>query len=205
MKPWISIDPATGKIFMGGDAPDVESLSHIPNVIFDSPVPYSTAHYIDVATGEPVDIPAQPTEYHEWDWATHAWVVNATGLATDLLTRVKAIRTERTFANITYGGDPFDADAEAREAISQTYASLARGEGLPDGWVGWRDANNDFHWANSLSLVVQGHLKNMMKLIIDRHQAILKAAWIHTDTIGAKLDAGDVDGLLAYDVTTGWP
>lgn len=205
MKPWIAIDPATGEILMGGDAPNVESLSHIPNVIFDAPVSYGQPYYIDTATHTAIDIPAQPTVYHVWDWSTHAWVLDVTALATDLAAQVYALRSTKTFAPITYAGDPFDADPEAREAISQTHASLARGEGLPEGWIGWRDANNAFHWTNSLALAVQGHLKDLMKLIIDRHQALIKVHWTHADTIRQKVEANDVDGLLSYDITTGWP
>lgn len=205
MKPWISYDPATGEILMGGDAPDVESLSEIPNVIFDSPIGYSQAHYIDTATRQPVEIPAQPTDKHVWDWATHSWVVDVAALATDLATQVYALRTSKTFAPVTYGGNPFDADPEAREAIYQTYASLARGEGLPAGWIGWRDANNTFHWEDDLAPAVQSHLQNIMKLVIDRHQALIKVNWTHADTIRQKAEANDVAGLMSYDITSGWP
>lgn len=96
----------------------------------------------------------------------------------------------------------FDADKVSRDRISGTIARLQRGDGLPAGWMGWRDAANEMHWTNDEPATVLANLTALSRAIEDREQALLIAAWDHKRNIA---DLPDIDTILSYDVTAGWP
>ena len=96
----------------------------------------------------------------------------------------------------------FDADRVSRERISGMIARLQRGDGLPAGWVGWRDAANEMHWATDDPATVLANLTALSRAVEDREQALLVASWTHKDAIAAL---EDIDAILGYDVTAGWP
>ena len=96
----------------------------------------------------------------------------------------------------------FDADKVSRERISGMIARLQRGDGLPAGWVGWRDAANEMHWAEDGAATVLASLTELSRAIEDREQALLVASWAHKAAIAAL---EDIDVILSYDVTAGWP
>ena len=96
----------------------------------------------------------------------------------------------------------FDADNVSRERISGTIARLQRGDGLPAGWLGWRDADNNMHWATDDAATVLANLTALSCAIEDREQALLIAAWQHKANIAALTD---IDAIIGYDATTGWP
>jgi hypothetical protein len=95
----------------------------------------------------------------------------------------------------------FDADKVSRERITGMIARLQRGDGLPAGWVGWRDAENHQHWAEGDAATVLVNLCALSRAIEDREQALLVASWQHKTAIQAMTD---IDSILAYDTTTGW-
>lgn len=96
----------------------------------------------------------------------------------------------------------FDADTLSRERISNTIARLQRGDGLPHGWVGWRDADNQMRWADSSAEEVLKNLTDLARAIEDREQALLITSWQHKANI-EKLST--IEEILAYDVTKNWP
>ena len=96
----------------------------------------------------------------------------------------------------------FDADKVSRERISGMIARLQRGDGLPAGWMGWRDANNDMHWAADDAATVLTNLTALSRAIEDREQALLVASWTHKANIAALTD---IDAIIGYDVTANWP
>ena len=96
----------------------------------------------------------------------------------------------------------FDADKVSRDRISGMIARLQRGDGLPAGWMGWRDAENQMHWANETPEQVLVHLQELSRAIEDREQALLVASWTHKANIAAL---EDIDTILSYDVTKNWP
>ena len=96
----------------------------------------------------------------------------------------------------------FDADDTARGRISGTVARLQRGDGLPAGWVGWRDASNEQHWAADDAATVLNHLTELSRAIEDREQSLLVAAWQHKKNLE---DLEDIDAIVNYDLTLGWP
>lgn len=118
-----------------------------------------------------------------------------------LADRVPTELARRITSPVTVLGARFDADATARERISGMIARLQRGDGLPAGWLGWRDAENVMHWADDNAETVLAHLTALARAIEDREQALLVTSWQHKAAIAAL---PDVDAILAYDVAAGW-
>lgn len=109
------------------------------------------------------------------------------------------------FAPIAYAGAVWDADETARGRIAGVLSRLARGVGLPAGWLGWRDFDNGMHWADSGPAAVAQHLAELSAAIEDREQAVLVAAWRHKEALREIGRAGTVAELMAYDLAAGWP
>lgn len=153
------------------------------------------------AAQEIVEVPEPPTEHHEWDALTKTWLPNVNAALAARKAVLERVRLSHSTAPITYDSAPFDADALARERISGTLARLQRGDGLPEGWVGWRDYDNAMHWATDMPATVQTHLAGLSAAIENREQALLIAAWQHKATLDALTT---VEAILAHDLTTGW-
>ena len=81
-------------------------------------------------------------------------------------------------------------------------ARLQRGDGLPAGWVGWRDASNQQQWVTDDATTVLANLTALSRAIEDREQALLVASWNHKANIAALTD---IDAIIAYPITEGWP
>lgn len=157
-------------------------------------------HY--VSDGAVVPFPERPSRHYDWSWSTKAWEPHLGRAKATRRADVDRAMVAATFAPIGYGGAPFDADATARSRISGTIARLMRGDGLPTGWVGWRDAANQQHWAADSAATVQTHLHALSTAIEDREQALLVEAWTHKASIDAL---ATVEAVLAYDITLGEP
>lgn len=152
-------------------------------------------HYVQ--NGELVPFPAKPSPHHEWDWSTKSWLPNIDSAKAAKKTRVESELARRLYLPC----NGFDADPLSRERISGMIARLQRGDGLPAGWVGWRDANNDMHWAADDAAAVLANLTALSCAIEDREQALLVAGWTHKANIAALTD---IHAILAYDVTAAW-
>ena len=74
--------------------------------------------------------------------------------------------------------------------------------GATAGWMGWRDADNQQHWAEDDAAIVLANIAALSRAIEDREHALLVASWTHKANIAAL---EDVDAILAYDVTANWP
>ena len=104
-------------------------------------------------------------------------------------------------APIHFLGASFDADETARTRIAAMIARIQRGDGLPTGWMGWRDASNQQHWSQDDAATVLANLTALSRAIEDREQALLVASWTHKANIAAL---EDIDAILAYDTTAAW-
>ena len=142
--------------------------------------------------------PVRPSNWHTWDTTTESWLPNLDAARKE---KLQSVATELN-ARLYLPCSGFDTDNVSRERISGTIARLQRGDGLPVGWVGWRDANNDMHWAADDAATVLANLVALSRSIEDREQALLVAAWQHKAIIAALTD---IDAILAYDVTANWP
>ena len=146
----------------------------------------------------PVRKHAKPSEYYEWDWPTKSWLPNLDAAREAKLQQVAAELNTRLYLPC----NGFDADRVSRERISGTIARLQRGDGLPAGWIGWRDASNQQQWATDDAAAVLANLTALTRAIEDREQALLVASWTHKANIAALTD---IDAILAYDVAASWP
>jgi hypothetical protein len=152
-------------------------------------------HYVQ--NGELVPFPEQPSPHHEWDWPTKSWLPNLDSAKAAKRTEIETELSRRLYPPC----NGFDADKVSRERISGMIARLQRGDGLPAGWLGWRDASNDMQWAADDAATVLASLTALSLAIENREQALLVASWTHKANISA-LD--DIDAILAYDVTAAW-
>ena len=154
--------------------------------------------YSYIHNGEWVHAAPAPSPHHEWDWPTKSWLPN---LDAAKATKKAEIETELS-RRLYLPCNGFDADKISRERIGWMIARLQRGDGLPTGWVGWRDADNNMHWAADDAAIVLTNLTALSRAIEDREQALLVASWTHKANIAAL---EDIDAILAYDVTKNWP
>lgn len=200
---WAAVRPS-GEIDSVGTAPDGASFDHFdPDllILLDAPEAVGFhSHYWDGA--DFVTIPPQPSPHHHWDWPTKTWLPDLDRAREARQTEVGTEFIRRDHAPIAYAEALFDADTQARENISGTLNRLLRGDGLPAGWIGWRDHANAMHWPDDDAATVQAHLAGLSRAIEDRKQALLAAAWQHKAAIGVL---SDIDGVLGYDLTVGWP
>ena len=151
-----------------------------------------------VQNGEIVQFPDKPSPHHEWDWPTKSWLPDLDAARNARLQEVSSELNRRLYLPC----NGFDADNVSRDRISGTIARLQRGDGLPAGWMGWRDADNQQHWAEDDAATVLANLCTLSRAIEDREQALLVAGWTHKANI-AVLE--DIDAILSYDVTKNWP
>lgn len=142
-----------------------------------------------------------PGPFYAWDPNARRWAPKIDELLAEARQRVNSERDRRS----ALACDGFDATSASRERIASVLNRLARGDGLPAGWSGWRDAGNTMRWADDAPDVVMRHLQSLSRAIEDREQALLAASWQHKSAIAALAAEKDADALIAYDVTAGWP
>lgn len=154
-----------------------------------------------VADGVVQYLPAPSTNYR-FDWTTKSWAGDVPAAMRDKVAALYREYGARSTAPITFYGAQFDADSLSRERISGTLARLLRGDGLPVGWMGWRDYDNMMHWSADDAATVQANLAGMARAIENREQALMVMVWQHKAAIQGLTT---VEAVLAYDVTAGWP
>jgi len=187
----------SGRIICIGSAPHGSDISDlgltlISNTPFDIDL---SEDYIQ--DGEIVRRPQSPSPHHDWDWTSKSWLPNLNAAKAAKKAEIETELSRRLYLPC----NGFDADKVSRERISGMIARLQRGDGLPAGWLGWRDASNDMQWAADDAATVLASLTALSLAIENREQALLVASWTHKANISA-LD--DIDAILAYDVTAAW-
>ena len=155
-------------------------------------------YFLDTTLGVVTVATGKPTPYHEWDWTTKSWLPNLDAARASKLQQVAA--ELNTHLYLPCNG--FDADKVSRERISGMIARLQRGDGLSNGWMGWRDAENQMHWAADDAATVLAGLTELSRAIEDREQALLVASWTHKAAINALTE---INSIIDYDTTQGWP
>lgn len=151
-----------------------------------------------VQNGRLVERLEVPSEFHKWDWPTLQWLPDLDAARSARQQEVTAELNRRLYLPCL----GFDADPVSRERITGMIARLQRGDGLPPGWRGWRDADNEMRWADDDADDVLDLLIALARAIEDREQALLIASWQHKAAIAALTE---IDAILGYDVTAGWP
>ena len=192
------IETATGRITQLVHAPDSHAEHYagdgitvvVSDEVFEPGLVYRSGEAF-------IPLPEKPSPYHDWDWTTKSWLPNLDAARSARLQEVTAELNTRLYLPC----NGFDADKTSRERISGMIARLQRGDGLPAGWVGWRDAENTMQWAADDAATVLANLTALSRAIEDREQTLLIAAWQHKAAIAALTD---IDAILAYDVTASW-
>ena len=151
-----------------------------------------------IIEGQLVNIGPRPSLFHFPDITTRGWLPNLDAAREAKLQQVSTELNARLYLPC----NGFDADKVSRERISGTIVRLQRGDGLPAGWMGWRDAANEMHWADDDPATVLANLTALSRAIEDREQVLLIAGWTHKANIAAL---EGIDAILAYDVTANWP
>ena len=192
-------DKESGRIIQAVDAHD----SHRVHYASDSVEVYVLEDHVDqnkfyFSNGNPIAISEPPSSHHGWDWPTKSWLPNLDAARASKLQQVAAELNTRLYLPC----NGFDADKVSRERISGMIARLQRGDGLPNGWVGWRDAENNMHWATDDAATVLAGLTALSRAIENREQALLAASWAHKAAIAAL---EGIDAIIAYDVAASWP
>ena len=187
-----------GEVLCVGSAPDGADLSNMGNTITVGSIAGVGAETHYVQNGELVPFPAKPSPHHEWDWPTKSWLPNLDAARESKLQQVATELSTRLYPPC----NGFDADQVSRARISGTIARLQRGDGLPAGWIGWRDASNQQQWAEDDAVTILANLTALSCAIEDREQALLTASWQHKTNLKALEDFA---AILSYDTTTGWP
>ena len=167
-------------------------------IVVDGPVIARLPDYSYIHNGEWVHAAPAPSPHHDWDWPTKSWLPNLDAARAAKLQEVTAGLNTRLYLPC----NGFDADPISRGRISGTIARLQRGDGLPTGWIGWRDANNQQQWAEESAATVLANLTALSCAIEDREQALLITSWQHKANLNALEDFA---AILSYDITTGWP
>lgn len=198
MKSWTIFNKTTGEIIKlkHADVHEKELLGLSPSE--DAVEGAFSDGLIDLASMSPVPFPEKPSPHHYWDWPTKSWLPNPDAARAAKKAEIEAELSRRIYLPC----NGFDADNVSRERISGMVARLQRGDGLPAGWVGWRDASNQQQWATDDAATVLANLTALSRAIEDREQALLVASWTRKANIA---DLPDIDMILSYDVTTGWP
>ena len=178
------------------DGEDISNGVDLFEVPFDLQDEYIYSHvYFD--NGILKYRPQKPGQFFSWAPVLNEWLPNLDAARDARLQEVSAELNKRLYLPC----NGFDADKVSRERISGMVARLQRGDGLPAGWVGWRDASNNMHWAADDATMVLANLTALSRAIEDREQALLVAGWQHKAAIAAL---SDIDAILAYDVTAAW-
>lgn len=198
MKTWLIFNSETGEVLKKKTSPETNKLNLALAPGEDAIEADLSGVYVDITTGSPAPFPAKPSPHHEWDWPTKSWLPNLDAAREAKLQQVAAELNTRLYLPC----NGFDADKVSRERISGTIARLQRDDGLPAGWMGWRDAANEMHWATDDVATVLANLTTLSRAIEDREQALLVASWAHKANIAAL---EGIDAIAAYDVTAGWP
>ena len=187
-----------GEILRRIDAPnkDVDSYVESGQYVLSESTFDDLTHYVQ--NGELVPFPEKPSPHHEWDWPTKSWLPNLDAAKAAKKTGIESELARRLYLPC----NGFDADKVSRERISGMVSRLQRGDGLPTGWMGWRDASNQQRWVTDDAATVLANLTALSRAIEDREQALLVASWTHKENI-TKLQT--IEEILQYDVTQNWP
>lgn len=141
-------------------------------------------------------------QYADWNPVSEKWSPRLSDAIADRSRLVSQRLSELSQEPIEIHAGKFDADKVSRDRISGAIARLQRGDGLPAGWLGWRDADNNMHWADDDAATVLANLTALSRAIEDREQALLVAGWQHKAAIAALSEIGSI---ISYNTTQGWP
>lgn len=134
-----------------------------------------------------------PSHFHEVSVTTPSWTIDKNKA---LILKSNEIRGKAELA-LKEPVSGFDADNDSRQRISGMVSRINRGDGLTAGWVGWRDATNNMHWANSSATEVLENLLNLTRQIEEHEQSVLLQKWDMLQTLNNLQDG---ESIVAFSV-----
>ncbi len=141
--------------------------------------------------GELVHVGVRPSPMHKLDSETPEWVVDDAqvgGYRYSLKQRINAKREELLRSPVLFNNNYYDADER-----SITNLQMWKNQVLPDGFV-WLDAANEPHIINA------EFIDNLLYTIAVRGTHLYQVSWSKK----TEVDALGNDGLMSYDVESGW-
>lgn len=146
---------STGQIARSVDCPEQDK-----HLQFEA----ATQGYIDgnypddqfyIANGQPVAIPARPSEIHTFNWVTKQWGDPRTlqDFKEAQWTLIKQARSQAEYAGFTWDGSVFDSDAISQNRITGavTLATLS-----PEFTINWVLADNTVRTLNQTDMMQVG-------------------------------------------------
>lgn len=85
------------------------------NFIYFDEMPETEGKYVE--SGELVDMPPQPTEFHEFDYVTKQWVEVLEAAKSAKWKEIKAERSSAEFGTFVWNGYTFDCDETSQRRI----------------------------------------------------------------------------------------
>lgn len=141
-----------------------------------------------------------------WSWDSDAWrwvsSLSVGAAQRKMCLAIEIERDRRRYLPLIVAGVMWQADAESQGLIAGALVRLVRGNGLPDPWIGWRDADNEMHWADLPAEGVRTQLEALSSAIEDRESALRIATWQKKAEVRALPDVASIN---SYDVMAGWP
>ena len=130
---------ALGEILRSGSCPaSMLSIQAEEGQFVVEGVADDTQYY--VADGQIVDFPEKPSDYHVWDWTTHAWRLSDTAAADQAAVELadrKRLRQEEVDAILvtTQAGNVFDGDEVSQGRMARAILGMQTQPGITINWV----------------------------------------------------------------------
>lgn len=167
------------------------------------------SYYIDYVgleeTPTLVASPPRPSEYYDFDFSTHSWVVSAERLEQAKSNKLGLLAAEfqsRRHVPILFNANPYVPSDEMVRDLRSVIEALEYFTVLPAGWEGVRSANGGRTTVHAAWNDERDYLVGMLAAMEQQRAECLSAFYEHQDGVAA---AATVEAVLAYDVTTGWP
>jgi hypothetical protein len=144
------------------------------------------------SSGEILQRPDQPSPSHEWNVATKTWDFDLTKARDDAWERIKAKRDQDGFANLTWDGSVFQADAAAQQAIT-TSAQAAR-EAITAG------QSPTFLWTlanNTNRVLTAAQMVTLFNQMMTRNKGLRDQAAMKRIEVSDALTQAELDDIVA--------
>lgn len=153
----------------------------------------------------PHAMPAKPSQFHDFDFVTKTWLPRLPQAKAQKLAQLLKEYRRRKELPLDYDSKVLDAGEDAREQLTFKAFEFAERVRLnqPAGAAAriWENADGTFH-AFATDTGFRNWLGGFVIALSERTAQLRIAARQHAQNIRALTT---VEGVLGYDITTGWP
>lgn len=167
------------------------------------------SYYIDYfgvdETPTLVASPPRPSEYYDFNFVTHTWVVSAERLAQAKEDKASALSAEyrvRRSADKLWSGNPYSPTDELISNLRSVITSLEYFTAIPSGWEGLRSSNGGRTTVGTSWSDERDNLASMLANFEQYRALCLSVYFSYLDEIAA---AATVEDVLSITITSGWP